>query len=82
MMSSGIIPAIYEGGIFRPLERPAGLAEHQQVQIYFVIDEMWISEPLPLEENLHFVRETMGAWQVEDQEFRRWLAEDASLFDE
>ena len=36
------------------------LATHQQVQLYFVIDEMWISEPLPLEENLHFVRETMG----------------------
>jgi hypothetical protein len=82
MMSSGIIPAIYEGGIFRPLEPPAGLAEHQQVQLYFVVDEMWISEHPPLEENLNFVRETMGIWQVEDQEFRRWLAEDVGLFDD
>ncbi len=82
MMSSGIIPAIYEDGIFRPLERPIGLAEHQQVQLYFAVDEMRISEALPLEENLHFVRETMGIWRVEDQEFRRWLAEDVNLFDE
>lgn len=81
-MISGVISAIYENGIFRPLEHPGGLAEHQQVQLYFVADEMRTPVPASLEEDLHFVRETMGIWRVADQEFRRWLAEEASLFDE
>jgi hypothetical protein len=31
---------------------------------------------------LDFVRATMGSWRVGDSEFRRWLAEEADLFDE
>ena len=34
------------------------------------------------EENLRFVRETMGLWHVADPEFRHWLTEETSLFDE
>jgi hypothetical protein len=79
---SGIIPAVYERGIFRPLEQPAGLAERQQVQLYFVADKMRTPAPISLEANLRFVRETMGIWHVADGEFRHWLAEEASLFDE
>jgi hypothetical protein len=82
-MMMNTVSAIYEDGVFRPLAQPPELAEHQQVQLYFVVtDQAWPLAPMSLEENLRFVRETMGLWRVADPEFRRWLAEEASLFDE
>jgi len=80
-MTNGVIPAIYEDGVFRPLEQPSNLAEHQQVQLYIITDEITPASE-SLEEKLRFVRETMGIWRVTDDEFRRWLAEEASLFTE
>lgn len=54
-----------------------------QVQLYFVVtDQARLLAPTSLEENLRFVRETMGLWHVADPEFRHWLAEETSLFDE
>jgi predicted DNA-binding antitoxin AbrB/MazE fold protein len=34
-----VIPAVYENGVFRPLEQPSGLSEHQTVQLYVVADK-------------------------------------------
>jgi len=79
---NGVIPAIYEKGVFRPLIKPTVLAEHQQVQLFFVpAEDEIVPEALPVEERLRFVRETMGTWHIPDPQFRRWLAEEASLYD-
>jgi predicted DNA-binding antitoxin AbrB/MazE fold protein len=39
-----VIPAVYENGVFRPLEQPSGLSEHQTVQLYVVSDKLKLSE--------------------------------------
>ena len=36
-MTNYIIPAVYENGVFRPLQTPPMLAEHQGVQLYRVV---------------------------------------------
>jgi predicted DNA-binding antitoxin AbrB/MazE fold protein len=77
-----VIPAIYEKGVFRPLEVPVGLEDQQPVQLYIVPAVSESETTYSVEENIRFVRETMGSWHVEDEAFRHWLAEEASLFDD
>ena len=36
-MANDIIAAVYENGVFRPLQAPPDLAEHQKVQLYRVL---------------------------------------------
>ncbi len=79
-MTNGLVRAVYENGVFRPLEQPSNLAEHQHVRLYIITDDIGGPEPELLEEKLRFVRETMGIWHVADEEFRRWLAEEVNLF--
>ena len=81
MMSTSVIPAVYESGMFRPLEKPVGLVDHQQVRLYLVTDDILPAEPFSPEETARFVAEMMGAGSLQDQTFRRWLAEEASLYD-
>lgn len=35
-----VISAVYENGVFRPLEQPSGLIEHQKVQLYVLADKV------------------------------------------
>ena len=81
MMSTSVIPAVYESGMFRPLEKPVGLVDHQQVRLYLVTDDILPAEPFSPEETARFVAEMMGAWSIQDPTFRHWLAEEASLYD-
>ena len=82
MISTNVIPAVYESGIFRPLQKPVGLVEHQEVQLYLVSDDILATEEFSPDETARFVADMMGAWSLQDQTFRRWLAEEASLYDE
>lgn len=82
MISTNVIPAVYESGIFRPLQKPVGLVEHQEVQLYLVSDDILPTEKFSPDETTRFVADMMGAWSLQDQTFRRWLAEEASLYDE
>ena len=78
-MMSGTISAIYENGIFRPDKVPSDLAEQQRVELYVVVDDS-LFPPLSVEERVRFVHETAGIWRVEDEQLRRWVAEEVSLF--
>ena len=81
MMSTNVISAVYESGMFRPLQKPVGLVEHQEVHLYLVTDDALPVEPFSPDETARFVAEMMGAWSIQDPTFRRWLAEEASLYD-
>ena len=81
MMSTNVISAVYESGMFRPLQKPVGLVEHQEVHLYLVTDDALPAEPFSPEETARFVAEMMGAWSIQDPTFCRWLAEEASLYD-
>lgn len=39
MLMSQTIPAVFEDGVFRPLRRPTGLAEHHHVTLTVDVDE-------------------------------------------
>lgn len=82
-MMSTTIPAIYQNGIFQPLEQPSDLIDQQHVQLYYIVLDDTLSPPLSsVEEDDDFVDKMMGIWRVEDQELRRWVAEEVSLFDD
>lgn len=82
MISTNVISAVYESGMFRPLQKPVGLVEHQEVHLYLVTDDILPAESLSRDDTARFVMEMMGAWSLQDQTFRRWLAEEASLYGE
>ena len=77
---NGTISAIYENGTFRLLEPPTDLMEKQKVQLFYVVtNDSYLPAPLSLEEGERFIEQTMGIWNVEEQELRHWLAEEVSL---
>lgn len=82
-MMSTTIPAIYQNGIFQPLEQPSDLIDQQHVQLVVIVPDNTLSPPqASLEERLSFIHSTAGIWHVEDHELRRWVAEEVSLFDD
>ncbi len=82
-MMSTTIPAVYENGTFRLLEQPSDLREQQRVQLFYVAFDDTLYPALPsVEERVRFVHQTAGIWHVEDDELRRWVAEEVSLFDD